>query len=124
MKKNASHNDKTYPPAINPLRSLCQGSEFWNYSQASAQKFPKATTDSHAINAIYYYDFEGCARHNRKARHEVPPRGHPGQRCMGCPVSMQRLNPCAGTELLTPHTQVKLFQDWHAQVLSWALRPL
>ena len=25
---------------------------------------------------------------------------------------MQRLNPRAGTELHTPHTQVKLFQDW------------
>eukprot|EP00983_Pelagomonas_calceolata_P009428 305186-Pelagomonas_calceolata.AAC.1 len=25
---------------------------------------------------------------------------------------MQRLNPHTGTELHTPHTQVKLFQDW------------
>eukprot|EP00983_Pelagomonas_calceolata_P006007 200024-Pelagomonas_calceolata.AAC.1 len=41
-----------------------------------------------------------------------PLHGHPGQRCMDCPVSMQRLNPRAGTELHTPPTQVKLFQDW------------
>eukprot|EP00983_Pelagomonas_calceolata_P124969 1161166-Pelagomonas_calceolata.AAC.2 len=38
----------------------------------------------------------GYARHDRKAWHEVPPRGHLGQRCMDCPASMQRLNPRAG----------------------------
>eukprot|EP00983_Pelagomonas_calceolata_P018038 566064-Pelagomonas_calceolata.AAC.2 len=45
-------------PFINPLSSLCQGFEFWNYKKTLVQKLAKAKTASHAINAVYNHDFD------------------------------------------------------------------
>eukprot|EP00983_Pelagomonas_calceolata_P064020 1147941-Pelagomonas_calceolata.AAC.8 len=49
---------KLTPVVINSLSLYSQGSEVWNCRVTSGQKLAKAKTANHAINALYYYDFD------------------------------------------------------------------
>eukprot|EP00983_Pelagomonas_calceolata_P024697 777881-Pelagomonas_calceolata.AAC.1 len=47
-----------YTSTINPLAPNCDGSSVWKFRGTSAKKLAQETTANHAINPIYYCDFD------------------------------------------------------------------